>query len=101
MVLLLAAWLSDAAGSGEVYAVAVISGLTDVDAVTLSSLRLHEMGPLSAAQTVTSITIAVRANMAFKLGLILVAGGRELLIRCLPRILLVAASLGAGLAAFS
>ena len=101
VVLLLTAWLNDAAGSSGVYVVAVISGLTDVDAVTLSSLRLHEIGSLSAAQAVTSITIAVLANMSFKLGLILVAGGRDLFVRCLPLMLLVAAGLGVGLAAFS
>ena len=100
-VLILAAWLNDAAGSRGVYAVALISGLTDVDAVTLSSLRLHEIGSLSGTQAVTSITIAVLANMSFKLGLILVAGGRDLFIRCLPAMLVVAAGLGVGLAAFS
>ena len=97
VVLLLTAWLNDAAGSGGVYVVAVISGLTDVDAITLSTLRLHEIGSLSAAQAVTSITIAVLANMSFKLGLILVAGGSDLFIRCLPMMLLVAAGLGGGL----
>lgn len=101
VVLLLTAWLNDTAGSRGVYAVAVISGLTDVDAVTLSSLRLHEIGSLSGAQAVTSITVAVLANMSFKLGLILVAGGRDLFVRCLPLMLLVAAGLGVGLAAFS
>lgn len=101
LVLLLAAWLNDAAGSGGVYLVAVISGLTDVDAVTLSSLRLFEIGSLSATQAVTSITIAVLANMAFKLGLVLVAGGRDLFVRCLPVMLLVAAGLGVGVAAFT
>ena len=101
VVLLLAAWLNDTAGSKGVYTVAVISGLTDVDAVTLSSLRLHEIGSLSATQAVTSITIAVLANMSFKLGLILVVGGRDLFIRCMPMMLLVAAGLGAGLLLFS
>jgi uncharacterized membrane protein (DUF4010 family) len=81
--------------------VAVISGLTDVDAVTLSSLRLHEIGSLSAAQSVTSIVLAVLSNMAFKLGLILVAGGRDLFVRCLPVMLVVAAGLGVGLGVFA
>jgi uncharacterized membrane protein (DUF4010 family) len=101
VVLLLTAWLNDAAGSNGVYVVAVISGLTDVDAVTLSSLRLHEIGSLSAAQSVTSIVLAVLSNMAFKLGLILVAGGRDLFVRCLPVMLVVAAGLGVGLGVFA
>jgi uncharacterized membrane protein (DUF4010 family) len=101
VILLLAAWLNDLAGSSGVYVVALISGLTDVDAVTLSSFRLNEIGSLSGSQTIRAITMAVLANMAFKLGLILVAGGRELLVRCLPMMLLVAAGLGAGLFLFS
>ena len=101
VVLLLTAWLNDTAGSSGVYAVPVISGLTDVDVVTLSSLRLHEIGSLSTAQAVTSVSITVLANMSFKLGLILVAGGRDLFVRCLPMMLLVAAGLGGGLLFFS
>lgn len=48
-VLFFAAWLSDIAGSGGHYAVALVSGLTDVDAITLSSLRLFELGKLQGA----------------------------------------------------
>lgn len=101
VVLLLAAWLNDLAGSRGVYAVALVSGLTDVDAVTLSSLRLFELGSLSDTQCVIAIVLALAANMLFKLGLVLVAGGRDLFVRCLPLILLVAAGLGAGLLLFS
>jgi len=101
LVLLVAAWLNDVVGTRGVYAVALVSGLTDVDAVTLSSLRLFAIGSLSEGQAVTVIAIAVVSNVAFKLGLVLVAGGRELFMRCVVPMLLVAAGLGAGLAAFS
>ena len=43
-VLLGSAWMADIAGSQGLYAVALVSGLTDVDAITLSSLRLFNLG---------------------------------------------------------
>ncbi len=101
IVLLLAAWLYDLFGSRGVFAVALISGLTDVDAVALSSLRLLNLGALSAADASTSIVLAVIANVIFKLALVLVAGGRQLFTRCLVLMALVATGLGAGLALFT
>lgn len=92
-VLMLAAWLHDRAGSAGLYGVALVSGLADVDAITLSSLRLFGLGELVAHQAVTAITLAFIANIAFKLGLIGVAGGIEMLRRCLPG--MVAAGVGA------
>ena len=58
VVLFCSAWLSDVAGSGGLYIVAIVSGLTDVDAIALSSLRLFHLGKLSEQQTVTSISLA-------------------------------------------
>lgn len=78
LVLVFSAALSDYAGNKGVYAVALISGLTDVDAITLSSLRLYGMDKLNAGETVTSILIAILANLGFKLGIIAVVGGRKL-----------------------
>ena len=82
VVLLVAAWVNNAAGSRGLYAVALASGLTDVDAITLSSLRLLGLGSLEARQAVTAITIAFIANLAFKLGIVVVAGGATLARRC-------------------
>jgi len=78
VVLLCSAWLSDVAGSGGLYLVAIASGLTDVDAITLSSLRLFQMDKLSSAQAVISISIAFVSNMAFKFGLAVSIGGMAL-----------------------
>lgn len=78
VVLLCSAWLSDVAGSGGLYLVAIASGLTDVDAITLSSLRLFQMDKLSSTQAVISIAIAFISNMAFKFGLAVTIGGRAL-----------------------
>jgi len=78
VVLLGSAWMEDRAGSQGLYAVALVSGLTDVDAITLSSLRLFNLGQLSEHQTVTAITIAFLANVAFKFGVVMFIGGRVL-----------------------
>jgi len=74
-VLLAAAWLSDWLGTSGLYAVALVSGLTDVDAITLSSLRLHHLDKLSVAVAVNVITLAVLSNLVFKSVLTLSIGG--------------------------
>ena len=78
VVLLGAAWMADLAGSQGLYAVALVSGLTDVDAITLSSLRLFNLGQLSEHQTVMAIALAFLANLAFKFGMVIFIGGRTL-----------------------
>ncbi len=78
VVLLGSAWMKDIAGSQGLYIVALVSGLTDVDAITLSSLRLFNLGQLSEHQTVTAIAIAYLSNLAFKFGLVIFLGGRTL-----------------------
>ena len=75
VVLLAAAWLSDWLGTRGLYAVALVSGLTDVDAITLSSLRLHNLDKLSVAVAVNVITLAVLSNLVFKSVLTLSIGG--------------------------
>ena len=78
VVLLGSAWMADIAGSQGLYAVAVVSGLTDVDAITLSSLRLFNLGQLSEQQTVMAIALAFLSNLAFKFGMVVFIGGRTL-----------------------
>jgi uncharacterized membrane protein (DUF4010 family) len=75
VVLLAAAWLSDWLGTRGLYAVALVSGLTDVDAITLSSLRLHNLDKLSVEVVVNVITLATLANLVFKSALALAIGG--------------------------
>jgi len=75
LVLLAAAWLSDWLGTRGLYAVALVSGLTDVDAITLSSLRLHNLDKLPVAVVVNVITLATLANLIFKSALALTIGG--------------------------
>ena len=97
VVLFCSAWLSDVAGAKGLYAVALASGLTDVDAITLSSLRLFTLDTLTKGQAVTSISLAVLSNLTFKAGLIVALGGWPLARLALPAMLAVAAGLGLGL----
>lgn len=82
VVLFCSAWLQNYAGSKGLYVVALVSGLTDVDAMTLTSLRLFNTGRLAAGDAVTAIAIAVTANLAFKLGVVFAIGGKTLGRRC-------------------
>ena len=75
VVLLAAAWLSDWLGNRGLYAVALVSGLTDVDAITLSSLRLFNLDKLPVAVVINVVTLATLANLVFKSTLALVIGG--------------------------
>jgi uncharacterized membrane protein (DUF4010 family) len=96
VVLFAAAWLSDLVGSRGVYAVALVSGLTDLDAITLSSLRLFNLGNLQAHQTATAILLAMLANTVFKSSLAVVIGGATLARKVLPGMFAVAAGLVLG-----
>jgi len=97
LILMLADWLQDVAGSRGIYLLALASGLTDVDAITLSSLRMFGMDKLTAAQTVTTITLATLSNLVFKTGLVLAIGGAALARRTLPGLAAIAAGLVGGL----
>ncbi len=97
IVLFCSAWLSDVAGPRGMYAVALASGLTDVDAITLSGLRLFTLDKLSSAETVVSIALAVLSNLSFKAGIVVTLGGWHLARRTLPAMLAVAVGIGAGL----
>jgi uncharacterized membrane protein (DUF4010 family) len=77
-VLLAAAWLSDWLGARGLYAVALLSGLTDVDAITLSSLRLHNLDKLSVTVAVNVIVLGVLANLVFKSVLTFTIGGWQM-----------------------
>lgn len=94
IVVVAAAWLSDYAGSSGLYALALVSGLTDVDAITLSSLRLFDLGKIDALQAVSAISIAYISNMGFKLGLVAVVGGMTLARLCVPAVIGVVVGLG-------
>ncbi len=96
-VLLLAAWLQDVAGSQGLYLVALASGLTDVDAITLSTLRLFNQQTLNATPAVTAIGLAVLSNLVFKSGLVIAIGGKTLAKSVLPGLAAIGVGFVAGI----
>jgi uncharacterized membrane protein (DUF4010 family) len=90
-VLLVSGWMSSKAGALGLYAVAFASGLTDVDAITLSSVQLTKLGKIATAQAVAAIVVAIIANMLLKSALIVGVGGAALARRCvLPLVFMTA-----------
>jgi len=71
-------------GSEGIYAIAAISGLTDMDAITLSASELHRQGRLEADTLWRAILVAALSNLVFKAGVCGFMGGRVLLRRILP-----------------
>ena len=97
LVLVISAALQDYAGSKGLYLVSLASGLTDVDAITLSTLRLYNTQALPADVAVTSITLAIIANLVFKTGLVISIGGRDLSRRTLPGLIAIGLGLSVGI----
>jgi uncharacterized membrane protein (DUF4010 family) len=93
IVVFLAAWLSDVAGAKGLYGLALVSGLTDVDAISLSALRLYNMQQQAGPQVAIAVVLAILSNIAFKLALVLTAGGKVLFRRCLLPMAAVATGL--------
>ena len=93
-----AAWLSQRWGSSGLYAMATVSGIADVDAISLSSLQLFNTGKIDVPTAVTAIVVAYLANIVFKFAITLVAGSTALAWRCVPAFLTSSAGLLLGIA---
>jgi uncharacterized membrane protein (DUF4010 family) len=74
-VLLASAWVADFAGTKGLYAVASIAGLTDVDAITLSTLRLFNLGTIKIDEATFAIILAFISNLVFKSALVWTIAG--------------------------
>jgi uncharacterized membrane protein (DUF4010 family) len=72
------------AGSAELYAVAVLSGLTDMDAITLSLARMVETNHLDPATAWRLILAASLSNFVFKGAVATFLGGRKFGLRLTP-----------------
>ena len=66
VVLLAVAYAKDRTGTRGLYVIGAVSGLTDVDAITLSVARLTGSGQIDSAQGWRLIVVAVLSNLAFK-----------------------------------
>lgn len=82
-------------GTGGMYLVAMLSGLTDMDAITLSTAELVKVGRVTADTGWRVILLAALSNLVFKGGIVALLGGRRLLISIL--ILFSIALTGGGL----
>ncbi len=77
-ILLASAWLTDSVGQQGIYPLAAVSGLTDLDAIALTTLNMAKLGNLDGPAVAWVLIIALCANMLFKAGLTWIIGGREL-----------------------
>ena len=78
VVLLAVAWAQDRAGTRGLYVVTVISGLTDVDAITLSVARLTESQQIRPQQGWRLIVVGILSNLVFKGAMAALLGDRGL-----------------------
>lgn len=97
VVLLASAWLQDKSGSSGLFIVALASGLTDADASVLSTLRLFNLETVGGSAAVVAVTLALMANLVFKIGLVLSIGGGQLARFALPGLLAIGGGMAAGL----
>ncbi|MBL8431344.1 MAG: MgtC/SapB family protein [Dechloromonas sp.] len=97
LVLLASAWLQDIAGNRGLFAVALASGVTDADASVLSSLRLYNLEKIPASDAVTAVTLALMANLVFKIGLVVSIGGGQLARHALPGLFAIGGGMALGL----
>jgi uncharacterized membrane protein (DUF4010 family) len=81
VVLLAVAVAKEHFGSTGFYTVAIVSGLTDMDAITLSSARLVESGRTDPSTGWRAILIAAMSNFVFKFGTVGLLGHRSLTLR--------------------
>jgi uncharacterized membrane protein (DUF4010 family) len=97
VVLLVSEQANAVLGSSGVYATAFVSGLADVDAMTLTLSRLAAEGTVSEPVATTGIVIAATANTLVKAGISWVIGTRQLG-RIVTVVLAAAAATGLALA---
>lgn len=78
-ILLVVAFTKEKFGNNALYIVSIISGLTDVDAITLSLSQLIKEGTLKATVGWKLILLAGLSNMLFKGVMAIVLGAKELM----------------------
>jgi len=81
LVKLATAWGAATFGAGSLFVIAIISGLTDMDAITLSTAEMATNAQIDAGVAWRVIITACLANLAFKWGCVLVLGARPLVWR--------------------
>lgn len=64
-------------GEGGLYALSLMAGVADVDAITLSVARMESMQRIDLPTAATAVGLAVLSNMAAKTAMAAVVGGRR------------------------
>ncbi|MFN8005251.1 MAG: MgtC/SapB family protein [Acidobacteriota bacterium] len=91
-ILFAVAFVKETFGDRGLYFVAGLSGLTDVDAITLSTSQLVNLNRLDASSGWRLIVVATMSNLVFKAGTVVALGHRALALRvcaCFGAVLLV------------
>lgn len=96
VVLVGVAWMEDRVGEGGVYLAAAVSGLTDLDAISLSAMEMFNTERLDSTALSLTLLIAYGANLLFKLGLVYAVAGRALAVGLIGGFAAAAAGLGLG-----
>lgn len=78
VILVAVAFTRQNLGGGGLFLVSAVSGLTDMDAITLSSAQLVQRGELEPGTAWRMILLGGISNLAFKAGIVVSAGHRSL-----------------------
>ena len=81
LVLMGVAFAKDHFGERGLYAAAALSGLTDMDAITLSTSQLAESGEVETTSAWRAILMAAMSNLVFKFGVVAALGSGALVWR--------------------
>lgn len=84
MVRLASAAAKEYLGVQGLIGVAIVSGMTDMDAITLSTSRMVQEGVLDPDTGWRVVVTAAMSNLCFKAGIVWVLGGRALFMRVAP-----------------
>ena len=87
VILLMASVLQQWLGNAGIYVLATVSGITDVDAITLSLTRMSQTG-LDSRTVIIGIIIASSVNNIMKAGMAVSIGGKAMLLRIALPVLL-------------
>ena len=75
LVVLLVRWAQTGFGGAGLYAASFFSGLTDLDAISLSLAQMQKSGSVTAEQVVRALLVAAGANSLLKAGMAVALGG--------------------------
>ena len=75
LVVLLVRWAQTGFGGAGLYAASFFSGLTDLDAISLSLAQMQKSGSVTAEQAVRALLVAAGANSLLKAGMAVALGG--------------------------